>query len=183
MDTDHANDEHEPDLSALANRLAAWRPSTGALDRDRMLYEAGRAAARPEASGRPWRLATAALAVVAIGLSGLLAHERSLLVHERIVLAQERSRHSALGQVLAGRTETSGPSPSALGAGPTAAPERPAPSSYFVLASRLSTGVEETSWPDFDNHAGSRRPAAGPLEAIPQPAPLRPGDVERVLDL
>ncbi|MGO9466531.1 MAG: hypothetical protein ACLQIB_16005 [Isosphaeraceae bacterium] len=181
MDTDHANREHEQDLSALANRLTAWRPSTGALDRDRMLYEAGRAAARAEAPGRPWRLATAALAVAALGLFGLLVHERSLRVHERFVLAQERSRHSALGRVVAVRIE--GSAPSADGAAATPAIEPLSPSSYFVLASRLSKGVVELSSPDFGSHAGPHRPAPGPLETIPQPAPLRPGDVERVLDL
>ena len=45
------------DLSALERRLAAWRPAAGALDRDRMLYDAGRAAAAPAASGPgDWRL-------------------------------------------------------------------------------------------------------------------------------
>ena len=38
-------DSSGPDLTALERRLAAWRPAAGALDRDRMLYDAGRAAA------------------------------------------------------------------------------------------------------------------------------------------
>jgi len=169
-------------LSALADRLAAWRPSTGALDRDRTLYEAGHAAARAESGGRTWRLATALLAMVALGLSGLLVHQRSLLARERSVLAEERLRLRALGELLAARTEAPGPSPSAIGA---AAPafEPLSPISYFAMAARLSRGALELSSPDFDSHAGSHRPAARPRDAIPQPAPLRTGDVQRVLDL
>ena len=77
MDIEHPELEHEFDLSELERRLAAWRPAAGALDRDRMLYEAGRAAARADGRVQSWRLATAALVLLAVGLGGLLVHERS----------------------------------------------------------------------------------------------------------
>ncbi len=182
MDTDHANNEDEQDLDALAQRLAAWRPSAGALDRDQMLYDAGHAAAGAEARVRTWRLATAALAIVTVGLSGLLVHQRSLLGHERFALAQERSRLEALGTALASRSEASKPSPSALKA--AAAPFEPLPqTSYFAMASRLSKGIEDPSSPDFQSQAGSHRPDPLRPEVMRQPAPLRSRDVERVLDL
>ena len=44
MDID--NHGLEDDLKALEHRLTAWRPTAGALDRDRMLYNAGQAAAQ-----------------------------------------------------------------------------------------------------------------------------------------
>jgi hypothetical protein len=178
-DRDH---EVEDDMNALEHRLAAWRPAAGALDRDRMLYEAGSAAARAEARVRPWRLATAALAVVALGLFGLLVHHRSLLAHERSLLAQERSRPRVRGTVLAAGTEASGPSHSAPGA-PAPALEPLPPTSYFAMASRLSKGIEDPSPPDFQSQPASRGPAPGPVEAIPRPGPLQLRDVQRVLDL
>ncbi len=88
MDIDHANDENEPDLSALANRLAAWRPSIGALDRDRTLYRAGWSAARADGHIQAWRVATAALMLLTISLGGLLARQSSLIAREGELLAQ-----------------------------------------------------------------------------------------------
>ncbi len=72
----------EPELTALERRLADWRPTAGALDRDRMLYNAGRAAA----GVRPLRLAAAALLLVSLGLGDLAVQQRSLLGRERAVL-------------------------------------------------------------------------------------------------
>ena len=61
MDIEHPEIQNEFDLSEFERRLAAWRPAVGGLDRDRMLYEAGRAAARADGRVQSWRLATAAL--------------------------------------------------------------------------------------------------------------------------
>ncbi len=77
MDIEHPDHDPEIDLSAVERRLAAWRPAAGGLDRDRMLYEAGRNAARADGRVQSWRLATAALVLMAVGLGGMLARERS----------------------------------------------------------------------------------------------------------
>src|SRR4051812_23367722 len=66
----------EDDLIALERRLEGWRPVANfcAVDRDRLFYEAGRAAARSRV--HPAWLSTACLALVALTLGGLLVHER-----------------------------------------------------------------------------------------------------------
>src|SRR5262249_5023003 len=97
------NPDHEivdPELSALEQRLAAWRPASGALDRDQMLYDAGRAAAHAENRLQSWRLATAALLVISIGLGGLSVYQRSLRLLDRDLLAQEQSPRHALQTAL-----------------------------------------------------------------------------------
>ena len=65
------------DLTDLERRLAALRPASGGLDRDRMLFDAGRASARAEGRARAWALSAAASALVAVGLGVGLARERS----------------------------------------------------------------------------------------------------------
>ena len=50
MDIDKPRPDLENDLTAVERRLAAWRPAA-ALDRDRMLFHAGRAAAQAEEPG------------------------------------------------------------------------------------------------------------------------------------
>lgn len=77
MDIEHPEIERELEMTDVERRLAAWRPATSSLDRDRMLYDAGRAAARADGLSGSWRLATAAVALVAALLGGLLANERS----------------------------------------------------------------------------------------------------------
>jgi hypothetical protein len=52
-----------PELSKLEASLASLAPAAGRLDRDRLMYEAGRATARRSAT--PW-LAGSAVAVVAL---------------------------------------------------------------------------------------------------------------------
>jgi hypothetical protein len=171
--------EHDPrsDLTPLERRLAAWQPATGALDRDRMLYEAGRAAALVEARGpsQPLtqRLATAALALAAVGLGGLWVHERA-------------DRH-ALEQVLASRM---GASESTPAPGPPVPEPLPdwitdgrdsgalSPSSYLVLTARLVQGRGE------DPSLAAEVPRDRQTRNVPKPhlAPLRPRDFDRVLE-
>jgi hypothetical protein len=160
-------------LTPLERRLVAWQPATGALDRDRMLYDAGRAAALVEARGRSRLLiqprATAALVLVAVGLGGLWVHERA-------------QRH-ALERTLAGRMGAPEPTPMPA---PTL-PERLAdlreagalsPSSYLVLTARLVNGRGE------DPSPSGTIPRARPTGDLPEPrlAPLRPRDFDRVLE-
>jgi hypothetical protein len=59
------------DLNTLADRLRGWQPSAGGLDRDRLIFEAGRAAGLAEARvsfhKRFWPLACAASLLLAAG--------------------------------------------------------------------------------------------------------------------
>ena len=66
-----ADDIPADELNALADRLRGWRPSVGGLDRDRLIFESGRAAGLAEARAtfrrRIWPLAMAASMLVAVG--------------------------------------------------------------------------------------------------------------------
>src|SRR5205814_842686 len=62
------------DLNDLERRLAGWRPAASGLDRDRLMFEAGRASARP---GRRERIGSVSLACLALVLGVLLAQERA----------------------------------------------------------------------------------------------------------
>ena len=162
METGIPEPDREPELTALERRLAAWRPAAGTLDRDRMLYDAGRAAAEGEGHRHAWRLATAALAIMTIGLGVLLAHERS--------------QRRALEIALAARAVPSPPSPVEFEIPPI---EPPAPSSYFALTARLAANPVDASWLDVEIEREPDHPAPTPR----RPAPLRPRDIKRVLDL
>jgi hypothetical protein len=172
-------DEIGPDLTALERRLAAWRPAAGVLDRERMLYDAGRASV----GIRPWRLATAALLLVSLGSSGLLLHQRSLLARERALLAAERSHRLGLETALAARIEASRPPSQIAVTAQASSIEPPAPSSYLVLTARLAEGTADVASSDVDGDSERRKPAPGPAEGQPRPGPLRPRDVRRVIEL
>jgi hypothetical protein len=165
--------ERELEISEMERRLASWRPATGGLDRDRMLYDAGRAAARADGLSRPWGLATAALTLVTVGLGGLLLHERS--------------RCMALETSLAIASRTIPPQPAAAielpASGKTPVVEPFEPSSYFALTARLTRGNAGTSSPDVDVELDHQRPAGGRLDVLPRERPLQPRDQHRVLDL
>jgi hypothetical protein len=179
MDID--NHGLEDDLKALEHRLAAWRPSAVGLDRDRMLYDSGRASVRGEGQIRSWRMATAALLLLTVAMGGLLLHQRSLLVRERALLALERSQRHATETALVARPgapEPSLPVPSPTSAGTTIEPL--SPSSYFVLTARLARDVRDGSSPDLEIEP---RPPIEPSEISPQPGMLRPRDIPRILDL
>lgn len=172
MDIDQHKDDH--DLKALEHRLAAWRPSAGALDRDRMLYDAGRAAARGEGHIGAWRLTTAALVILSLSLGGMLAQQRSLL-------RREQSGRMALEMERMARTRASPPAPPVEIELPPIEP--PAPSSYFALTSRFVEGLVNAPFAEVEHEAEQNPPDPTPSERLPQPAPLRPRDIQRVLDL
>jgi len=169
MDFEHPEIENEFNLNAMERRLAAWRPASGGLDRDRMLYEAGRAAARADGRVQSWRLATAALILMVVGLGGLMMHERS-------------QRH-AMEVALAARTRPSQSAPTVPLLSATTAIEPFAPSSYFALTSRLAQGNPDMSSPDIELEPEPHRPATSPSDLLPQRRPLQPRDLQRVLDL
>ena len=110
MDSEHPEIEREFDLTEVERRLAAWRPATGALNRDRLLYDAGRAAARADGQSGSWRPATVALALVAALLGGLLANERSRCLKLETSLAST-SRNQAAAATRRDRVAGSGHGP------------------------------------------------------------------------
>jgi hypothetical protein len=168
--------DREPELTALERRLAGWKPSATALDRDRMLYDAGRAAA----GARPWRLATAALLLVSLGLGGLSVQQRALLGRERALLAHERARRLELETVLAGRIEVSRPSSPVVDVPPIGSST---PGSYLALTARLADGVADVPWPGGAAEPAPQRPVPGPAGEEWHPSPLRPQDIRRILEL
>jgi hypothetical protein len=70
----------DPQLTALGRALAGLAPAPPALDRDRLLYEAGRAAAPP----RPWGWVTAA-AFAALVLGSWVTPEAQRVAEVRVV--------------------------------------------------------------------------------------------------
>jgi len=74
------NPDQDP-LSSLEERLRSWVPAAGGLDRDRMLFEAGRADVQGTVPAgtvaRLWRYATAAAVMLASGLGMAWQNERS----------------------------------------------------------------------------------------------------------
>lgn len=149
---DPLEDLPEGPLSDLERRLERWRPLPGSLDRDRMLFDAGRAAARAESWGRLGAALAASFALVAVGLGGLLVRERGDRHALEATLA-ERTREPAL--------------PERVSPLPTFA--EPAPNSYLALSRRiLASGLEELP------QAASNAPR-GEIPERPEP-PLTPLD-------
>jgi hypothetical protein len=167
---DRNEDRTEP-LSDLEHRLRAWQPSSGGLDRDRMLFEAGRAAAGrtvPGGSVRLWKLATAAAVLAALGLGQGWRTERLHRQAVELSLAAEMPRPFSTERARA------------------ASPPRPQPpvtpidpSSYLALARRA----------DPPGPAPLPGPSGGtsgqPIDSggVSSPPPLRPHDLDRVLSL
>ncbi len=124
---DPLEDDPEAPLSDLERRMGRWRPASGSLDRDRMLFDAGRASARGESWGRLVGALAACLALVALGLGGLLVRERGYRHALEVTLA-ERTREPVLPEPVS-------PLPT-LG--------EPAPYSYLALSRRIqASGLEE----------------------------------------
>ena len=69
------------ELAAFEDELRRLAPNAGRVDRDSLLFEGGRAAAK---AGR-WRVATAGLAALSLALAVLLAVRPAPPVVERIV--------------------------------------------------------------------------------------------------
>ena len=78
-----------PEMTALEASLGKLAPCPAALDRDRLLFEAGRASARP---GRLWQGAAAAASLTAAALALLLVLRPApvTVVEPRVVYVHER---------------------------------------------------------------------------------------------
>lgn len=178
----HGQDENE--LTAFEGRLATWRPAAGGLDRERMLYDAGRSVARADSRVQAWRLATAAVVLLLIGSSAMIVRQQSLIARDKHLLARELSRRRSLEAALVVQI----PSPATPGAvshrPADATPVEPfAPASYFALVSRQALDMADASWPEAEKPSAEHRPGPGLSKKPPADAPLRPREIERILDL
>src|SRR5947209_8446338 len=88
--SDERTEEELPDeLKAVEIALRGLTPATGTIDRDRLMYLAGRASAEkslPKFSRFGWPLATAALVLLSLTLGGRVIYLSGLT--ERIVLVE-----------------------------------------------------------------------------------------------
>jgi hypothetical protein len=153
------------DLTDLELRLSGWTPSAAALNRDRMLFEAGRASARSDTRGRLTTALAASLAALAVGLGGWAVREHAQRRAVELALA-DRSR--ALEVALAVRPLPSEPASVRLDA--------TAPNTYLALSHRLATaGVDVPEMPPAPP-AHDQRPASPGRSLTPLSA-RRPGEL------
>ncbi len=158
MSIERTGRDPEGDLSALEQRLGSWQPTraSSVVDRDRMLYEAGGAAAGAACWGRSGWLASACLALVALGLG--------------VLLIQERGNRRGMEAALAAQIGAPKPLPAAPITPPAVAFE---PESYLVLTQRmLAAGTDDSPLP-------ASNPAPGRSLVHPEPA-LSPLDARRL---
>lgn len=149
-------------LNELERRLSVWKPAADGLDADRMLYAAGRASARAGIGRFIWPSVAACTTLVAVGLGGWLAAERS----ERLALAQLLQQQAPLPSPV----PDVGPSPMAPWADPL-------PGSGYLAARRaLEQGLD--AWPTRG------MPEVEPPDgAAPSPPVLQVWQRNRSLDL
>ncbi len=88
-------------LSGIEHLLGRLGPAPVAIDRDRLLFEAGRAAGRAETRQVGLRVACAALALVTVGLAGLSWTQHRAL--RDAVVAESRSQDNPSTVILADR--------------------------------------------------------------------------------
>ena len=143
MDTAEPGPEGE--LTDLERRLARWRPATVGLDRDRLLFEAGRASAR----GLARLISSLALMLVAAVLGVLLVGERNQRHFLEFRLAQMTNKAASPSPIE--------PTPPLIVGHP------PAPDSYLALSLRLRTaGLDDISMPAPDATTGDAPPSPEP---------------------
>jgi hypothetical protein len=161
-------------LSSLEERLRSWVPSPGGLDRDRMLFEAGRAEVQePIQAGtsvRLWKYATAAAVLLASGLGMAWHNERS----------QRRALELSFARLAPPPPASPGSTPELI----TEGQEKEAavdPTSYLALLRQLKRLEDATN-------LEPQRTAPGTVQRVraadpPRTAPLRPRDWDRVISL
>jgi hypothetical protein len=155
--------QHDDDLSDCERRLAGWHPASAGLDADAMLFAAGRAAGRRGRARLLWPALCVLLAVQAAGLGVWGLSERA-----------ER-------QALASRLPEPAPAPGAPSVTAVAASSyTPSPEDYFHLRRRLEQ--DPGRWPASPQPAGPRGKEPPPGPPPPEPAILRAGQRDGLLD-
>jgi hypothetical protein len=147
-------------MTELERRLSGWSPAPVALDRDRMLFDAGRASVKGTTPGRLLTALAASLAALAVAFGGWALQERAQRRSLEFALA-ERAR--SLEVVHRGRLLAL-PEPASM------LVATPAPTTYLALSHRLATGgleVPESNAAPAVHDQGSPSPARSltPLNA------------------
>jgi hypothetical protein len=160
-------------LISLEERLRSWHPSTEGLDRNRVLFEAGRVAGQREQRSRSlwtWKLATAAAVVLSVGLGLGWYRERAEHQGLRLAIGQPSQAPAGSRPIESVRTAVSKSEP------------RPVdPNSYLALMRRVTVRTER---PDsLEPKHDANRPSEPPDPAVKAPRPLRPRDIDRVISL
>jgi hypothetical protein len=150
---DAAKDRPEDELTDLEHRLRQWQPASLGLDRDRMLFAAGQAAARGEVWGWAPLGSVAALAMAVVMLGFLFVRERG----ERRALEVRIARQLAVPKI---------PAPAVELAVAPIVEHPPAADSYLMLTrNMLAAGPEMTP---------SQAPDTTPVDrALSDEPPLR----------
>jgi hypothetical protein len=165
MSTAEFDDHDEVDLSRIEARLGGWSPSPGGLDRDRLLYEAGRADADARHRVRV-RLSlavslAATLAAFGSGLAWKAEHDRGTRLE-----AELASTRVELDRLIAaaGQIPTP-PSPVLEAAIPPSAPAPPDPFSYLSLSRRIADGRIDLDIRPAGSHGSDNAPSRSDPEA------------------
>ena len=108
--------DHDPRLTEIESALAGLAPSPPRLDRDALMYAAGRASARRESAGRRAWMAAAAFGLVALGEGALLARRPPERVVERLVVVREPAKSEPV--VTPASTSPNRPDPPEIGSSP-----------------------------------------------------------------
>jgi hypothetical protein len=141
-------DNNDEDLSTLERRMSGWRPATGSLDADAMLFAAGRASVQRGVAQFAWPALTGCLALVAVCLGTWLAIERG----QRQALAAQLQERTSRPAIVGGAEEPP-------------QEEELAPDSYLAGWQALGQGAD--SWPAHPAAEGPADPR-GPKPVIPQ---------------
>ncbi|HTK75650.1 MAG TPA: hypothetical protein VL371_10365 [Gemmataceae bacterium] len=146
-----ANARNPDDVTDLERRLAHWRPDAAGLDPDAMLFAAGRASVRPNPTRFVWPLIAASMTVVAVGLGGWAAKERS----GRLELARSMQKPAPVV-----------PAPTTM---PEPSPEPPPAGSYFAMSRLVRQDPDAFLARAPDETGPSNKPSAtaSPLRAWP----------------
>lgn len=143
------------DLKRLEDRLRTWAPARPGMDRDRMLYEAGRLSVAIDPRRVVWPLATAASILLAVSLAWGWSGERFMRQSAERSLTEVRSQSSGV-----------------IVAVPVLPESVPDPSSYWTLSRRLIASADSLPTPEpADGAAAFSSSTPGP--------DLTPADLRR----
>jgi hypothetical protein len=81
--------DENPELTAVEAALGSLAPAPGRLDRDRVMFQAGRAAPHRSLARAGWPALAACLAVVAAGEGALLSSRPAIRYVDRVVVVRE----------------------------------------------------------------------------------------------
>jgi hypothetical protein len=84
------------ELAAVERRLMQWNPASGRLDRDRVLFESGKASAQPRAGRGSWVVLSIVMTGAALVFGSLFVQERG----QRRTLAKALRESGKVGAIV-----------------------------------------------------------------------------------